>query len=281
MRRVDSPPRSPKYDEALHRAKLALHNQRGNEAERIAREILGSVPDHYEGKQILGYALLMQGRAVEAIPPLSDLARTGRDPEIDTQLAIALRQTGRTDEALARLKRATKRRPPFSAAFHELGCQLYVLRRLDEAIGVVEQGVELAPIVPELLILLGNLYQARCDWNEAKAAIARALALAPHHPDAHYAMACVLAAGREFARAVDHLRSSLVGRPSDAQARLKLGTCLLELGQANAAMVSLRTATASGPQIYGKALQALVSSSHGRFWLRPSAAAKVFKGEKI
>ena len=41
----------------------------------------------------------------------------------------------------------------------------------------------------------------------------------------------------------------------------------------------LRAATSRGPQFYGKALKVTLSSGHGRFWLRPSAAAKFFKGE--
>ena len=51
----------------------------------------------------------MQGKAEDAVPPLEKAARASRDPEIETQLAIALRQAGDTDKALLWLKRAIKR----------------------------------------------------------------------------------------------------------------------------------------------------------------------------
>ena len=96
------------HAEALKRANLAVQQGRPINAERIAGEILERNAGHLEATKIVGYALLMQGRA-------------SHDPEIETQLAIALRQAGQTDKALIWLKRAAKRMPPFAAAFHELG----------------------------------------------------------------------------------------------------------------------------------------------------------------
>jgi hypothetical protein len=43
------------------------------------------------------------------------------------------------------------------------------------------------------------------------------------------------------------------------------------------AYACLRAASAHGAGPYGLALRALAGSSRGRFWLRPSAAAKFLK----
>ena len=126
--------RSADRDGFLRQAKFALNANRPQEAQRIAERILKSDPRRAEALHILGCALLMQDRVAEAITPLEDAVRTLRNPETETLLAIALRRMGRNEDALSRLKRAIKRRPPFGAAFHELGYLLFSMERYSEAI---------------------------------------------------------------------------------------------------------------------------------------------------
>jgi hypothetical protein len=52
---------------------------------------------------------------------------------------------------------------------------------------------------------------------------------------------------------------------------------MLELGRRRDAVETLRTLLGKAPQQYGKALKILVSSGHGQFWLRPSAAAAMLQ----
>jgi tetratricopeptide (TPR) repeat protein len=133
----------------LQWATAAINRGRGEDAERLAREVLARIPQHPRALDILGCALLLQGRPEQAIASLEKAARTRQDPTIETRLAVALRQIGRTDDALARVTRATRRRPANAEAFGELGFQLFALRRSDEAIKAVERGLELLPDAPE------------------------------------------------------------------------------------------------------------------------------------
>jgi tetratricopeptide (TPR) repeat protein len=278
-------PAKAAIEQALQQAMVALRSGRPGEAEWLAADVLNARPQHPPALHLLGFALLMQGRAQEAVAPLEQAARSLRDPAIETQLAMALRQIGRHDDALARLNRAIKRKPPFPAAQYELGSRLFSLQRFDEAIETLERGVAAAPAIPELWTLLGSSRHALCllrghDPAEAKAAFARALDIAPGHAGALYGMGLIMMDQREFAQAAEHLRQVVAGNPTDPQGRLNLGICLLELGQTDAAFEALRAATGSGPQFFGQVLKALTSSGHGRFWLRPSAAAKFLKTEK-
>src|SRR5262249_47635075 len=183
----------------------AIDQGRPDDAERLARSVLARIPQHPAALHLLGCALLVQGHPRQAVTPLERAARASQDPSIETQLAIALRQSGRTDDALARLQRATKRRPAYPAAFHELGFLLFSLHRIDEAIAVIGQGLELAPRMPELSVLLGGIHHARRDLAKAKAAYAHALAVAPGHAGAHYGMGVVLFDDGEFLLAAEHL----------------------------------------------------------------------------
>jgi tetratricopeptide (TPR) repeat protein len=258
----------------LQWATAAIDQGRPDDAERLARSVLARIPQHPAALHLLGCALLLQGHPRQAIAPLERAVRARQDPAIETQLAIALRQSGRTDDALVRLRRATKRRPVYPAAFHELGFLLFSLSRIDEAIAAIGQGLELAPRMPELSVLLGGIHHARRDRGEAKAAYAQALAVAPGHAGAHYGMGVVLFDDGEFLLAAEHLERSLAANPGDVQACLKLAACLLELERSDDALGRLRIVTRSEPQLYGAALKVISSSSHGRFWLRPSSAAK-------
>ena len=271
---------APATVETLQRAMAAIQNQRPEEAARLAKGILDKNPGHPNALHIFGYALLMQERPIDAIEPLEKAYRSLRDPAIETQLAIALRKAGRTDEALKRLARANKKAQPFPAAIHEYGFVLHSLGRSDEAIEVLKSGLESAPWMPELPILLGWIFHSRKDSENAKRAFAQAVRGAPNHPDALYGMGFVLMDAGEFALAAEHFQQALRINPSDQEPRLYLAACLLELGQSGAASACLRQVTRGGPSFYGRALKILTNSARGRFWLQPSQAVRFFNGER-
>jgi tetratricopeptide (TPR) repeat protein len=264
----------------LQQAVSALNGRRAQDAERVAREVLKADPRHSRALHIIGCALLMQGRAEDAIAPLESAARGRNDPEIDTQLAVALRQAGRHDEALSRLKRATKRQPTYAAAFRELGNLLVFKERYDEAIETLRRGLEVAPMMPDLSIQLGYALLSLRNCAEAKVAFARALEISPTAPDALYGMAKSLQEVGDNQTAVEYFRRYLITMPGDQNAWLSLGHCLLELGQLDAGYDCFRTAARGGPQRYGNALNSLVAAARGRFWLKPSEAVRFMYGEK-
>jgi len=266
--------------DVLQQARLALNAKRPQDAQRMAEQILKTDPRRAEALHILGGALLMQDRAADAVAALEDAARRLRDPEIDTLLAIALRRLGRSEDALSRLKRATKRRPPFGAAFHELGFQLLSVERYDEAVEVLSRGHELLPMMPELPILLGTVFLACREFLRAKTYFARALNVSPNSGEALYGLGMAHWRLCEYSAAADLFRRYLTHNPDDVSTWLGLGHCLLELGQSEAGYDCFRRAGRGDPRSYGSALAALVNSGRSRFWLRPSAAKRFLQGTK-
>ena len=266
-------------DEMLHRAMVALQGRRAAEAARLAGDVLKDDPRQPRALQILGGALLMQGQPKDAIAPLEEAARSRHDAETDTQLAIALRQAGRPDEALTRLKRAIKRKPPYAPSFHELGYLLVSMERYDEAIEALRRGLEVAPMMPELSIQLGYALLRGARRVEAKMAFARALSIAPGSADALLGIGMTHSELGEYASAAECFRRGLMNRPDDSSLWLRLGHCLLALGQRDAGDDCFRNAARGDPARHRKVLSSLVKSGHGRFWLRPSAAARFFGGK--
>jgi tetratricopeptide (TPR) repeat protein len=170
------------------------------------------------------------------------------------------------------LQRATTRQPPFEHAFCELGRLLGSLRRFDEAEVVLQRGLQVAPNLAELSVLLGSVFLEREDHDRAKLAFARALVNAPGHPVALGGMGAVLMQEGDFARAAERFAQALARDPADVRARLSLGACQLELIRWDEGLASLRAAIQMAPQAYAMALKIMVTSAHGRFWLKPSAA---------
>jgi len=254
--------------------------QRPQEAERLAASVLKSNRGNVLAAQILGRALLVQNRAVEAIVPLEKAARRGEDPAVETDLAIALAAVGRRDEALDQLRRATARRPPYPPAFVEHGGQLSKIGRLDEAVAVLESGLALAPDAVDLRMELGFVHLKRNDRAMARVMFLQVQAAAPNRHDVLPALARVMGLDGEYAAAADLFRHALGMRPDDAVTRNSLGACLLELGERDAGEAALRAAAHAAPQMAGRVVTSLAAASHGRFFLRPSAAAKFLRAEK-
>ncbi|THD58683.1 tetratricopeptide repeat protein [Phenylobacterium sp.] len=260
--------------EALDRAVLALRAQRLAEAEGLAAGVLRSNPGNVAAAQVLGQALLLQGRAKDAEGPLTRAARRSGDPAIETLLARALADLGRGDEALERLRQAAARRPAYPLAFLELGDELRKLGRFDEAQAVFEEGIALAPDAPGLLVGLGYVRLNRNDRAGARRLFLAARAAAPQRHDAQVALAGVMVQDGDYAAAAEVYRQALQARPDDATVRISLAKCLLEMGERAAGEANLRAAAHSAAQMAGPAMTALASTAHGRFFLRPSAAAK-------
>jgi tetratricopeptide (TPR) repeat protein len=261
-------------DSLLARGRLALDSERPQEAEQIAAEVLRADPHNAHALYILGCALTMQDRALEAIAPLKTAALGREDPKLETLLALALRQAGRHEEAAGLLELATKRQPPYATAFLELGYLLALMDRLDEAADVLGRGLEIAPMMPQLSIQLGYAHLSRRDCANAKVAFARTLDISPGSHDALFGMAKAHQELGENEEATAYFRRYLAERPNDGGARLNLGHCLLELGQSEAGYECFRQAAQGDAQRYANALISLASAAHGRFWLRPSAAAR-------
>jgi tetratricopeptide (TPR) repeat protein len=166
------------------------------------------------------------------------------------------------------------RRPAFPPAFLEAAGQLGKIGRLEEARAVLENGLALTPDAADLRMELGFLSVKRNERAKARALFMQVLAAAPERHDALVALARVMALDGGYAAAADCYRRALGLRPDDAVTRNNLGICLLGMGERDAGEASLRAAMRGDPHTTGRAITSLAAASHGRFFLRPSAAAR-------
>lgn len=274
-----APQETPTGSEAaLQKAAHALQNGRAEETERIAAEVLKQNPDDPRATYLYCHALFLQGRGPAAVEQLERALQRHRSPILETQIGMILRQVGRLDEALKWLNDATESQPPFPPAFLECGSLLLQLNRRNEAITVLERGLSLAPNFSEILVHLGSAYAARGEPNRASEFFARAIASLPNDPSMIFDYACMMKNSCCFAQATELFKRVLAADPSDSLARLALGICQIESGQAAPGFANLSAAGKTNEKMYGQTVNAIASAGKGRFWLRPSVARRFLTG---
>lgn len=264
----------PTVEALLQYAEAALQNGYTPDVERIARDVLSRSHNHPRALELLGLALLEQGRPAEAVKPIERRLRHRRDAVSETYLALAYRALGRSDESMTLLQRATERRPAFPPAFLELGKLLWFQHRLAEAETVLKCGMEAAPGLPQFAYALGNVLLERGDMEGAKQAFTKALAIAPGFTQALHGLVQSLKDSGDFQAAVERAREACARDPSDTTSHILLATCLLELGKSEEATEKLRSLVGASPKLLGMAVRAFTEVGHGRLWLKPSAAAE-------
>jgi len=267
-------------DQALHAAILALREQRPAEAERIAAGLLKAHPGHAVAAGILGRAMMLQNRAAEAVPVLEQAARQGDNPAVEAQFADALAATGRRDEALAQLRRTMARRPAFLPSFVMYARYGAEAGRYADAIAALEQGLVLLPGAWELQNELAQQYIKINDRAAARRLLSQALAAVPQHPFLLMTWGQLLYLDGDYAAAADVYRRILAANPADAAAQKNLGSCRLEMGERDAGEADLCAAARAAPQLAGHVIAALALASHGRFFLRLSAATDFLRDGK-
>jgi len=135
----------------------------------------------------------------------------------------------------------------------------------------------LAPESIDLQLDLARLHLQLNDRAKAREILTKARDAAAGHLDILKELARVLLLDGEYAFAADAYRHALAHRPDDAFTRADLAACLLEMGDRDAGEATLRLAFRGGPHMLGRTNHALIASSHGRFFFRPSAVVKFLK----
>lgn len=279
MPHQSAPRENPNASEAaLQKAAQALQEGRAEETERIAAEALKHNPDDPRAIYLYCHALYLQGRGGAAVEKLERALQKHRSPILETQLGMILRHVGRLDEALKWLNSATASQPPFPPAFLEYGSLLLQLNRCDDAIATLERGLALAPNFSEILVHLGSAYASRGERNKAIEFFARAIEGLPNDPSTIFDYAWMMKNSCCFPQAAELFKRILAVDPADSLARLALGICLLESGQAEPGLQNLSAASRTNAKMYGQAVSAIASAGKGRLWLRPSDARRILTG---
>lgn len=146
----------------------------------------------------------------------------GRYPESQTlhgELASRLRGLGRTREALSLLEALHKRGGGQRALAAERIDVLMDLGEADRATALARSATLASPGLPDAFVTLSHLEEARGDLDAARAALGKAIALAPHDALLHSRMGRLLVRAEAIDAAMVSLQRSLELRPQQPDVR--------------------------------------------------------------
>jgi tetratricopeptide (TPR) repeat protein len=192
-----------------------------------------SLPAH----QLLGYALLTQGYASEAIQHL----QLSSDK---TALGIAQIQSGQLPEAVANLQASLAAHPNDPDILYYLGraSGLLAKQSVDTLLAAYPDSARAHQAMAENYYVLRRMQDAEKEYREA-------LKQRPSLPEAHLALGEVYAGAFQWPKAEEEFRAQAKLQPGNAEAAYRLGDALLQQGKAREARVELLRADKLLPEM--------------------------------
>ena len=172
----------------------------------------------------LALALMDDGRTDEALKNLRTAVNLVPDsPRINYNLGYILQQQRKTAEAIRYFKQAVELNPKYFLAHYHLASALIVIGKIDEAISHYQLALDLSPDNKDVLNDLANALVAHGRKAEALSYYAKALRLEPDDPEIHNNLGVALIQMGRFEKAADHFRQALKLKPDyiDANENLK------------------------------------------------------------
>ena len=185
----------------------------------------------------LGYALLAQGYAEEAIPHLQ---------RVNAQEALGIAQidTGQYEKAVANLNAALVKRPGDPDLLYYLGRASGLLskRAIDTLLGAYPDSARSHQAMGENYFVLRQMPQAAAEFGEA-------LHQRPEIPGLHLELGLVYAGAAQWDKAEEAFRAEAKRQPGNAEAAYRLGAALLQQGKTQEARAELERADKLQPDM--------------------------------
>jgi tetratricopeptide (TPR) repeat protein len=180
--------------------------------------------------QLLGYALLAQGYAAEAV---GHLAKT----DDKAALGIAQTESGSFAEAVPNLQLALTRRPNDPDLLYYLGRASGLLSKesMDTLLATYPESARAHQAMAENYFVLRQMPQAEKEYIAA-------LKVRPDAPNLHLELGQVYAGSSQWDKAEQEFRTETKLQPGNAEAAYRLGNALLQQGKAREAQSELRRA---------------------------------------
>ena len=220
---------------------------RFTEMEQAARRLTTRFPVLGAGWKALGTAIVMQGRATEALTPLQQAAALSpEDAETHTNLGTLLHELGRLSEAERCYRLAIGLEPRSAEAHRHLGMTLQGQGENALAEASCRRALELMPDSAEALCNLASVLNAQGRSREAEQCYRQVLRMRPTFAEAYCDLATLLNEQFLFRDAEAGFRRALELKPEYIPALNNLGIALNELGRFVEAEAVLRRAIALG-----------------------------------
>ncbi|MFA6311521.1 MAG: tetratricopeptide repeat protein [Sterolibacterium sp.] len=214
------------------------------EAVALSTALTTRFPLHGFGWKVLGVALRQMGRSKEALEPLKQAAALmPTDADAHMNLAATLHGLGQLHQAEDGFRHALRIQPEFAEANYCLGNTLRDLGQLQEAAASYRRALQVRPDFVEAHSNLAVILQQSGQLEDAAASYRRVLQVTPACPDTNYNLGNVLRDLGRMAEAEASYRLALREQPDFPEAYSNLGFVLQALGRLDEAVAACRKAT--------------------------------------
>lgn len=235
-------PATPAIGVAL--ALLDLRQRKIPEAQAALERILASDPKSASAHLALGNLHWSMNRLPAAEAALAHAARLSPIRSVERlRLAHFLRHTGRSDQAKRVLQEVTTAAADFIPAWVLLAEIVAGEKKYDESLAAVGKALALDPMHPEAILLDARVRVARGEPEKAIADLERAAAIYPGFAPVHYQLGLAYVASGELSKAAASLGQTLTIAPQFASATMSLAELNIRMGNTTAAIASLKQLT--------------------------------------
>jgi arylsulfatase A-like enzyme/Flp pilus assembly protein TadD len=230
---ADDPKTLIAVDRKLHDVVDAYSRHRYADAVRLARECLAARPDLSEASEDLALALRQLERPEEAIQALrAALTRGGDKDALTLQLGLALSEAGKPAEAVAILQPLAAQGGTESAeVLNALGIALSDADRNPEALKTLERSRQAEPKNPKTLEDLGIVLLRMNRRDDARDRLRQALAQNDRLPISWNTLGVALFQGGDAAGAVNAWQRAVALDPRQVDALYNIGLVAAEAGR--------------------------------------------------
>jgi tetratricopeptide (TPR) repeat protein len=239
-------------------------------AEQCGRQALALDADHVDSLHLMGLLSLLAKQPALAIEWFAQAIR--QNPTVADyffNLASALKQQERVDEAIKSLDRGLTLQPGYAEGWYAMGELLQLQERLDEAIMSFDLALKVKPDYWEAANASGLLYFETSRYDEALARFARSAEIDPSQAGAFNYMSRCYWGLRKFEEALACGQKAIALAPDNPELNKNLGLLLQKLDRHEEAMIWLDKALALRPDF----APALNDRSTSLFALRRTSEA--------
>lgn len=231
-------------DVAFGEAVNAQQAGRLPEAQAAYRRILERLPTYAPALHFLGVTYGQAGDFVEAERLIRESIQIKEAPDSFVNLALALGQQGRREEAIDAQSNAVRLDPDNASLHRTLGELLVAAARYSEAEQAYRSALTLQPDDADTQFKLGFVLAELKRYSDAVDVYRVALSLRPAYPDAHNNLGNLFKSMRRHDEAENAYRQALLLQPDAVAVHCNLGQLLEEIGR-----------PAEAEEIYRRALE--------------------------
>lgn len=222
-------------------------------AERAYKDILNSVPDHFDSVHMLGVIQYQKGNLPEALKYIEQaLELEPDDPRCLNNYGIILSNSGKKHEAVAAWEKAITINPKAPDPYFNAGNTLWELKEYERAEDMCRKALEIEPESHHAWLNLGNALQGQEKLDEAIECWLKAAEINPEMSKAYGNLGNAYHTLGRYQEAEEQCRKALELDPKNVEAWNNLGNAMRDLGRPTEAEGAYRTAIKLRPNFkYG------------------------------